>query len=488
MKVELLAITPDVERVIEIAGRTCYKSKLGSPEVIQSWIRKGHTSVIEHGVATFRMTDVSRAFTHQLVRHRMASYSQQSQRYTSALDFKDLSTIKLANGDKRSGKCLFSIIDEEKICEQYEAGYTSSDLADVYGCHPTTILSILRVYNKEVRSNDASSKGVVQNYFDIIDSELKAQIVGFIYADGCICDNSIYIDQAEENYATLAIIRHELKPSGNIFLENAETDTNQNCYRLTIGSIQLVNSLKKLGIHENKSKTICMEMVYNNIPEPYRVAFLRGIFEGDGHIGLKNPNSIFVISGNESTCTFYRNILVETLGLKETKINKNANNNCQMQFSGNKVVTKIMEYLYQGASPMFFSKKLFRAADLSITLHDKYDECVQQYCHMFQFTCPESIYKDYTLFNKYTLFLDKSQQLYKRMLMSGVKKEDARFVLPNAANTEIVVSLNFRSLRNLFQLRLDSHTQWEFRQVANEMLKLVKPLAPNVFFDIDIID
>ena len=81
MKVELLSITPECEKLIETAGRTCYQSKVGNPSIIKSWIKSGHESVIEHASATFRISEVSRAMTHQLVRHRLASFSQQSQRY-----------------------------------------------------------------------------------------------------------------------------------------------------------------------------------------------------------------------------------------------------------------------------------------------------------------------------------------------------------------------------------------------------------------------
>lgn len=87
MKIELLAITPDAEKLIEEAGRTCYQSKVGDPTIIQRWIKSGHESMIEHASATFRVSEISRALTHQLVRHRIASYSQQSQRYVSEDQF-----------------------------------------------------------------------------------------------------------------------------------------------------------------------------------------------------------------------------------------------------------------------------------------------------------------------------------------------------------------------------------------------------------------
>jgi thymidylate synthase (FAD) len=83
-EVKLLAATPDALAVIVQAARTCYASEASSPEsdqrLIRSLIRRGHESVLEHASATFEIT-CSRVVTHELVRHRIAAYSQRSQRY-----------------------------------------------------------------------------------------------------------------------------------------------------------------------------------------------------------------------------------------------------------------------------------------------------------------------------------------------------------------------------------------------------------------------
>ena len=59
--------------------------------------------------------------------------------------------------------------------------------------------------------------------------------------------------------------------------------------------------------------------------------------------------------------------------------------------------------------------------------------------------------------------------------------EDARFVLPNACETKMVVTMNARSLNHFFQLRCCNRAQWEIRRLAEELLKLVYPVAPNLF-------
>ena len=71
----------------------------------------------------------------------------------------------------------------------------------------------------------------------------------------------------------------------------------------------------------------------------------------------------------------------------------------------------------------------------------------------------------------------------KAMFSSFVKKanEDARYILPNACTTKIIVTANARSLFNFFKLRCCTRAQWEIREVACEMLRLVTEVAPLVF-------
>lgn len=94
MKVKLLNYTPNPERTVALATRVCHSSKsmeelhrqlsngeVSPGELIEKVIARGHFSVLEHVNFTFGIEGVSRSCTHQLVRHRLASYSQQSQRY-----------------------------------------------------------------------------------------------------------------------------------------------------------------------------------------------------------------------------------------------------------------------------------------------------------------------------------------------------------------------------------------------------------------------
>lgn len=91
MKVTLLAYTQNADAICAAAGKSCYSEKssqglldAGNPEkTLGKIVGMGHHSVIEHASFTFSVEGVSRSLTHQLVRHRIASFSQQSQRYVS---------------------------------------------------------------------------------------------------------------------------------------------------------------------------------------------------------------------------------------------------------------------------------------------------------------------------------------------------------------------------------------------------------------------
>jgi len=97
VKVTLLRHTPEPERTVAMAARLCYSaSTIGELEgkvagssqekFLGKILKMGHLSVLEHASFTFGIEGISRAASHQLVRHRLASYSQQSQRYVTATD------------------------------------------------------------------------------------------------------------------------------------------------------------------------------------------------------------------------------------------------------------------------------------------------------------------------------------------------------------------------------------------------------------------
>jgi thymidylate synthase (FAD) len=118
VNVVLLQSTPEPERLVALAARLCYSpvsiadlqvdiSRKDIRKLVRKVISMGHTSVLEHVSFTYGIEGISRATSHQLVRHRIASYSQQSQRYTKASgDFVIPPTIK--NWVQESGRLFES--------------------------------------------------------------------------------------------------------------------------------------------------------------------------------------------------------------------------------------------------------------------------------------------------------------------------------------------------------------------------------------------
>lgn len=76
------------------------------------------------------------------------------------------------------------------------------------------------------------------------------------------------------------------------------------------------------------------------------------------------------------------------------------------------------------------------------------------------------------------------EEAYRELRALGIRKEDSRFLLPNAATTRLIVSMNFRAWRHFLWLRCDKAAQWEIRAVAYQVLRHLYRLSPSVFQDI----
>jgi thymidylate synthase (FAD) len=97
------------------------------------------------------------------------------------------------------------------------------------------------------------------------------------------------------------------------------------------------------------------------------------------------------------------------------------------------------------------------------------------------FVFPATIKNDKKLLAKYNNFLKNTESLYKEFLDGGIPAEDARYILPNAVTTQIIMTMNARELRHFFSLRCCNRAQWEIKDMACRMLNIVKKEAPLLF-------
>ena len=102
----------------------------------------------------------------------------------------------------------------------------------------------------------------------------------------------------------------------------------------------------------------------------------------------------------------------------------------------------------------------------------------------FDYVVPPSIEGSEEAKREFEETMDFLIKKYEQLKDIGVTKEDARFVLPNACTTTIVVTMNARSLRNFLKVRMEKHAQWEIRVLAGKMYDLVQKVAPELFEDL----
>lgn len=146
------------------------------------------------------------------------------------------------------------------------------------------------------------------------------------------------------------------------------------------------------------------------------------------------------------------------------------------------------ESIIEHASVTFDISGISRACSHQLVRHRiaSYSQESQRYVDMSapEFVVPPSVAENPEALAAWNEFLAQVGDTYRQLRELGVRKEDARFVLPNATTTRIIVTMNFRSLRHLFEVRCDRAAQWEIRALALEMLRQVHRLAPAVFEDL----
>lgn len=110
-----------------------------------------------------------------------------------------------------------------------------------------------------------------------------------------------------------------------------------------------------------------------------------------------------------------------------------------------------------------------------------YSQQSQRYVkyNQLKYITPPTIQKDKEILFKKTI--EAAKKAYEEMINSGIPVEDARYVLPEACETKIIVTMNARELLHFFRLRCCNRAQWEIRQLAHQMLKKAKEVCPNIF-------
>ncbi len=157
---------------------------------------------------------------------------------------------------------------------------------------------------------------------------------------------------------------------------------------------------------------------------------------------------------------------------------------------GSRLIRRILKIghhsVLEHATFTFGVEGISRAASHQLVRHRiaSYSQQSQRYVKLgeeFESVVPPSIAGRADLHAKFTRQMKAAGRLYRQCVEAGIPAEDARFLLPNAAATKIIVTMNARALRHFFELRCCLRAQWEIRAMAEEMLGRARRAAPVLF-------
>ena len=154
-----------------------------------------------------------------------------------------------------------------------------------------------------------------------------------------------------------------------------------------------------------------------------------------------------------------------------------------------KFLTKILKMghlsVLEHASFTFGIEGISRATSHQLVRHRlaSYSQQSQRYVKFKEpeFVTPSSIHKNEGVEKRFSEAVESLYKFYSDMLEAGIPAEDARYILPNAATTKIIVTMNARELLHFFRQRCCYRAQWEIKDMAVQMLFIVKTVAPIIF-------
>lgn len=199
----------------------------------------------------------------------------------------------------KGSKKLEKVLDLD--IKDHQSGKISfKDLAKKYNVAQIT-LDIYFKENNILRRQVFVKETTKHDFFDIIDSEEKAYILGFYLSDGSITDNRFSIAISKNDLELVEKIRDILSPATTIYFTEEKINkqgikSNPIC-KLQFTSTNIVNTLQKLGF--GKGKTYLEKSVKNIIPENLMRHFIRGYFDGDGNINHSTPTKKHTLSSGE---------------------------------------------------------------------------------------------------------------------------------------------------------------------------------------------
>lgn len=244
-------------------------------------------------------------------------------------------------------------------------GLNSYKIAEVYKISYKSVVKVLDEYGiNRIYSGGSRKYTFNEHYFDVIDTNNKAYILGFLYADGYngVDRNIVSINLQERDKELLDKIKIELDSNNQLtYLDyshyNDGVNMNaQNQYKLTLHSAILCKALNDLGCTQRKSLTLQFPC---NLRKDLYSHFIRGYFDGDGCIGRykrndgKGYNYEFQLMSTCDFLSFVQKCIIQDVGVQGGGIHSTSSYDNgitkSLRICGKQQVKKVMDWLYNDA-------------------------------------------------------------------------------------------------------------------------------------------
>lgn len=243
----------------------------------------------------------------------------------------------------------------EDIKASYLNGESSVSIGKRYGCTHKPILKALRKANVEIIPGRTCRKYAInERFFDTIDTQDKAYILGFLYADGHngISKSTVTMSLQEEDRYILERIRETIGSEKPLeFLDYSNKNDYgyhyKNQYRLNMFSVHMCKALFALGMTSNKSLTL----EFPNIPPELHRHFIRGYFDGDGTINKKTGS--FILTSTKQFLSSIQDILHDALGVDKGILQESPCHNgitYDLKYHRKSESSLILDWLYKDAN------------------------------------------------------------------------------------------------------------------------------------------
>lgn len=244
---------------------------------------------------------------------------------------------------------MITELQEIEICKSYNAGSSLREIAVFYQVDKGTIKRKLIKNDIKLRSLSEANRIYFfdENLFHNIDSHEKAYWLGFIAADGNVCNNTLKIGLSSKDIKHLEKFRLFLKSNHPIHIYHPKIKNKiyESC-EFSVRSAQVIADLLRLNITSNKSKTL----IPSEIKQEYINSYILGVVDGDGCFYLDKRGQMHLsIVGSLSMIRFIMDVLVKECNITATKITeyKSGSNVYTCYFGGNNKIKSIVDYLYR---------------------------------------------------------------------------------------------------------------------------------------------